>query len=241
MLTLKTKVEGDEQVSTGIAIVQFSTQEGASTALRNLALDQSLGDPKHVVIEYYQSLESRLMNAQNEDDKDLQRQYKLLDDGFAPQPPDFVIQALLNQQQTMTGSTSSLAEQQHDSPSEQLMFKPPVSVQEFECPNYFIRRPAHVPPPLDVNRPVFKPNWQMVAQISQQQLRPRPQYNQIRKQKDRESRRERRQRSRSNPKQGKEARHAQDRKEPVKARVQKDNRGRKDQFSSEVKAYQVNY
>lgn len=74
VLTLKTKIEEDQQVSKGIAIVQFSTQEGASTALKNLALDQSLGDPKHVVIEYYQSLESRLMNAQEEYDKELQRQ-----------------------------------------------------------------------------------------------------------------------------------------------------------------------
>lgn len=59
LVTLKTTIESERAVSRGIAIVQFSTKEGASNALRNLHFEDQLGDPSRIQIDYYQSKESR--------------------------------------------------------------------------------------------------------------------------------------------------------------------------------------
>ena len=68
MVTLKTSIEGEKVVSRGIAIVQFSTKEGASNALKKLHFEDRLGDPSKLQIDYYQSKESR--NKQENDAKE---------------------------------------------------------------------------------------------------------------------------------------------------------------------------
>jgi len=98
VLTLKTTIDDGTQVSKGIAIVQFTTQDGAATALRNLPFEQRLGDPKQVQIDFYESLESRLLSQADKyglDPSDLES-------GPGPSSPtsasgSVVLQALLKQ------------------------------------------------------------------------------------------------------------------------------------------------
>lgn len=60
VITLKMKVEDGVHKSKGVAIVQYSTKEGAANALKHLPFETKLGDPLEVEIEFYKSLESRL-------------------------------------------------------------------------------------------------------------------------------------------------------------------------------------
>lgn len=66
VVTLKTNLENDRITSRGQAIVQFQTKEGASSALKNLLFEETLGDPTKLTIEFYQSRESRLQEKEQE-------------------------------------------------------------------------------------------------------------------------------------------------------------------------------
>lgn len=48
VITLKTKIDDDEIISRGIAIVQFTSKEGAANALRNLPFEEKLGDQSRI-------------------------------------------------------------------------------------------------------------------------------------------------------------------------------------------------
>lgn len=56
--TLKTKIEDNEVVSRGIAIVQYAEKDDAAVALRKLPFEyKALGE---VDVDFYQSKESRM-------------------------------------------------------------------------------------------------------------------------------------------------------------------------------------
>ena len=59
-------MDDTEVLSRGIAIVQFSTKEAASNALRGLPFEEKLGDISKLKIEFYQSKESRMKNLEME-------------------------------------------------------------------------------------------------------------------------------------------------------------------------------
>ena len=75
-VTLRTKIENGEVKSRGIAIVQFSTKQGAANALRNLPFEEKLGTQDRVIIEFYQSRESRM---QETDHKNMLSQQSAVD------------------------------------------------------------------------------------------------------------------------------------------------------------------
>ena len=60
VITLKTKIENGEIKSRGIAIIQFTTKEGAANALKKMPYEERLGEQGKVIIEFYESRESRM-------------------------------------------------------------------------------------------------------------------------------------------------------------------------------------
>lgn len=67
MITLKTKIENDDIISRGIAIIQFTNKAGAANALRNLPFEEKLGDQSLIKIEFYESKESRMLDIEMEE------------------------------------------------------------------------------------------------------------------------------------------------------------------------------
>lgn len=59
VVTLKTRIQNNEETSRCKAIVQFSTKEGAACALKSLPFEDGLGSDG-LDINFYQSTESRL-------------------------------------------------------------------------------------------------------------------------------------------------------------------------------------
>lgn len=156
MLTLKTKFENNEHVSKGIAIVQFSNQAGASSALKNLPFESSLGDPKKVNIDFYKSLESRLKD--RFENSYLQSQvlnFMNVNESAPGSQESFITQQLVqgffrpSMGSHVTASSSN---------ENEMMFRPPVRPDDFICPSYFIKKPKFVPPPMNLNMPAFIPN-----------------------------------------------------------------------------------
>jgi hypothetical protein len=58
--TLKTRIDNQEVISRGIAIVQFAEKDGAAKAMRELPFNTTLG--KLLDVDFYQSKESRMQD-----------------------------------------------------------------------------------------------------------------------------------------------------------------------------------